>query len=161
MFTEAARVLRGAGYEHYEISNYALPGNACRHNLTYWHRQIYLGVGAGAHSFAPTPPYGHRRANARPPQQYMELIGRQGHSVVEEERLSREQAIGEFLFLGLRLLEGISCERFEALFGMPPHEARPALGWLVETELLERVETRVRLTTKGLLQADSIFSTLL
>lgn len=161
MFTETARVLRGAGYEHYEISNHALPGKACRHNLSYWRRQPYLGVGAGAHSFASTPPYGHRYANARPPEQYMDLISHQGHAVVMDEHPSREQAIGEFFFLGLRLLEGIACDGFTALFGTPPEQARPALGSLVKADLLETVEARIRLTTEGLLQADSVFVALL
>ena len=161
MFTETARVLRGAGYEHYEISNHALPGKACRHNLTYWRRQPYLGVGAGAHSFASTPPYGHRCANARSPEQYMELVSHQGHAVVMDERPSREQAIGEFFFLGLRLVEGIACDCFTALFGTPPEQARPALGSLAAAGLLESVEARIRLTTEGLLQADSVFAALL
>jgi oxygen-independent coproporphyrinogen-3 oxidase len=161
MFTEAARVLTRAGYEHYEISNYALPGHTCRHNLTYWRRRMYLGIGAGAHSFAPAPSHGVRFANARPPQQYMDLVDQKGHAVVSNERLDREEAIGEFLFLGLRLLEGIDRDGFVELFGVPPEEARPALGWLVEAGLLERGKTRIRLTTKGLLQADSVFASLL
>jgi len=161
MFTEAAGVLTRAGYEHYEISNYALPGHACRHNLTYWRRRMYLGIGAGAHSFAPTPRHGVRLANARPPQQYMALVDQKGHAVVTDERLGRQEAIGEFLFLGLRLLEGIDREEFEESFGVPPEEARPALGWLVEAGLLKRGQDRIRLTSKGLLQADSVFTSLL
>jgi len=161
MFTEAARVLRMAGYEHYEISNYALPGKECRHNLTYWRRQPYLGVGAGAHSFAAAAPYGCRWANARPPEQYMELVSNQGHAVVMNEKPNREQAIGEFLLLGLRLSDGVACDRFTALFGTPPEQALPALGWLVEAGLVETVEARIRLTSKGVLQADSVCAALL
>ena len=90
----------------------------------------------------------------------MELISHQGHAVVTDERPSREQAIGEFFFLGLRLLEGIACDGFAALFGTRPEQARPALGSLAEAGLLESVQARIRLTTEGLLQADSVFAAL-
>lgn len=161
MFTQARDALRDGGYEHYEISNYARSGQACRHNLTYWRREPYLGIGAGAHSFCPTPGWGCRWENARPPELYMDLVARQGHAIVTDERPSREQAIGEFLFLGLRLLEGVAAETFAGRFAQPLDEARPALGELVDAGLLEWEKDRIRLTAVGLLRADSVFAALL
>jgi oxygen-independent coproporphyrinogen-3 oxidase len=160
MFTEAERFLGEAGYVHYEISNYALPGRTCRHNLGYWRRRPYLGIGAGAHSLTGIGPYGHRWANVRSPEQYIEHVGRQGHARATQERLARDQAIAEFFFLGLRVLDGVPTERFTSLFGAPPQEARPAVASLVDGGLLEMSEQCLRLTPRGLLQADSVFSAL-
>jgi oxygen-independent coproporphyrinogen-3 oxidase len=161
MLTVGRALLIHARYEQYEISNYARPGQACRHNLTYWRRQPYLGIGAGAHSFAATPLYGRRWANARSPESYMQLIARQGHAVVVEEHPTQRQAIAEFLFLGLRLTEGVACDSFIDLFGNAPEVTCPALGELVEAGLLEACENRLRLTARGVLHADSVFATLI
>jgi oxygen-independent coproporphyrinogen-3 oxidase len=160
MFTETERLLERAGYQHYEISNYARPGRQCRHNLTYWRRQPYLGIGAGAHSFAATKPYGMRWENARPPAQYMAFVEQRGHAITATEELGRDQAVAEFLFLGLRLLAGIDARRFTALFGSTPEATRPVIGRLVEKDLLEYADSRIRLTPTGLLHADSVFAAL-
>ncbi len=161
MFTDAERLLEHAGYQHYEISNYARPGRQCRHNLTYWRRQAYLGIGAGAHSFAATEPYGTRWENARLPAQYMSAVEQRGHAIAATEELSREHAVAEFLFLGLRLLAGVDARRFVALFGSTPEAARPMIGRLVEEHLLEYVDSSIRLTPTGLLHADSVFAALM
>jgi oxygen-independent coproporphyrinogen-3 oxidase len=161
MFTDTARLLGHAGYQHYEISNYARPGRQCRHNLTYWRRQAYLGIGAGAHSFAATEPYGTRWENVRLPAQYMGAVEQRGHAIAATEELSREHAVAEFLFLGLRLLAGVDARRFVALFGATPEAARPVIGRLVEEHLLEYVDSSIRLTPTGLLHADSVFAALM
>jgi oxygen-independent coproporphyrinogen-3 oxidase len=161
MFRETQRALSEAGYVQYEISNYARTDRACRHNITYWRRQPYLGVGAGAHSFASTAPWGHRWSNARPPGLYMDLVDRQGRAVVAEERPSRDEAIGEVLFLGLRLREGIDLGAFADAFGTPLEHARPAVRRFLDDGLLERAGPRLRLTGSGLLHADTVFAALL
>ncbi len=161
MFRETQRALAEAGYQQYEISNYARTDRACRHNITYWRRQPYLGVGAGAHSFASTPPWGHRWSNARPPGLYMDLVARQGRAVVAEERPSRDEAIGELLFLGLRLREGIDLDAFVDGFGTTLERERPALLRFLDDGLLERSASRLRLTGSGLLHADTVFAALL
>jgi oxygen-independent coproporphyrinogen-3 oxidase len=161
MYREAQRTLTVAGYEQYEISNYARLGRACRHNLAYWRRQPYLGIGAGAHSFAPTLPWGHRWSNAKPPGLYMDLIERHGGARVTEEWPTRQQAIGEFLFLGLRLREGIDLESFAGAFGTTLERARPALLRFLEDGQLELSAPRLRLTQTGLLHADTIFAALM
>ena len=161
MYRETQATLAAAGYEQYEISNYARAGRECRHNITYWRRQPYLGIGAGAHSFAPTLPWGHRWSNARPPGLYMDLVGRQGRARVSEERPTREEAIGELVFLGLRLREGIDLESFAGAFGTTLEDARPALRRFLDDGLLERADVRLRLTGQGLLHADTLFAALM
>jgi oxygen-independent coproporphyrinogen-3 oxidase len=153
--------LHGAGYEHYEISNYARPGRACRHNLAYWERRPYLGLGAGAHTFAPVAPWGRREANVRSPVLYMDLVTRRGTAVASTEDLTRDQAIAETLFLGLRVLAGVSLERIADLSGLAAGATPPAVTSMVEAGMLEIATGRVRLTPAGLLHADSVFATLL
>ena len=99
--------LAAAGYEHYEISNWALPGRRSLHNLKYWRREPYLGFGAGAHSFAYSEAGPTRWANVHDSARYVAMI-EQGLSPREQiEAVSAEQAFDEELFLGLRQLEGI------------------------------------------------------
>jgi putative oxygen-independent coproporphyrinogen III oxidase len=103
MFGEACVVLGEAGYHHYEVSNWAKPGYECRHNLGYWERRPYLGLGAGAHSYRDD----RRWWNTRPPQDYMARVERGEVPVGGEERLEPSDAYLEEVFLRLRTFEGI------------------------------------------------------
>jgi oxygen-independent coproporphyrinogen-3 oxidase len=103
MFSEACGVLGAAGYRHYEVSNWAKPGYECRHNLGYWERRPYVGLGAGAHSYRED----HRWWNTRPPQEYMAIVERGASPVGGEERLEPSDAYLEEVFLRLRTLEGV------------------------------------------------------
>jgi putative oxygen-independent coproporphyrinogen III oxidase len=103
MFSLACETLRGAGYEHYEISNWARPGFECRHNLVYWDRRPYLGLGAGAHSYRDD----RRWWNLRPPGSYLEAVEAGGLPVGGEERLSRQDRALEEVFLRLRTRDGV------------------------------------------------------
>ena len=161
--------LAQAGYEQYEISNWALPGRACRHNLVYWRAAPYLGLGAGAHSFFA----GRRFANVDAPNRYIDAIDES----YEERRATgsatmRQVAGGETpdeqtlradaMILGLRLLEGVSTAEFAARFGATPEEAFPrAIERHLATGLLGRVEDRLRLTARGLLLSNAVFVDLL
>jgi oxygen-independent coproporphyrinogen III oxidase len=130
-FYEWAREqLRAAGYEHYEISNWSLPGFRSRHNLKYWRREPYIGFGAGAHSYD-----GVRRwANVHDSVRYVTCI-EQGISVREQEQVvTRGEALEEELFLGLRQLEGVDLARIERAY---------------EVDLTERVAA---LRTQGLVE---------
>ncbi|MFT4571829.1 MAG: oxygen-independent coproporphyrinogen-3 oxidase, partial [Candidatus Binatia bacterium] len=120
MLDDACEVLGGAGLERYEISNFARPGKRSRHNLAYWLRDDYLGLGAGAHGFAderePSPTGGGLRyANRRFPEIYMGALG--GKHAETNEVLDRRDAISETVLLGLRLIEGIDLDRFRRRFG--------------------------------------------
>ena len=108
-YESAGERLDTAGYTHYEISNWGLPGRESRHNLKYWRREPYYGFGAGAHSFDGMM----RWANAHESQRYMACL-EQGSSPREQfETLTPPQALDEEIFLGLRMLEGIDFGRIE------------------------------------------------
>src|SRR5713226_3939354 len=113
-YVMACSVLGAAGYEHYEISNWAKPGYASRHNLKYWRREPYLGFGAGAHSFSGT----ERWANAHDAAEYVNAVTAGRLPVEQHEALTAESALEEELFLGLRQLEGIDVARIEREYGV-------------------------------------------
>ncbi len=137
-YEQACAELAVAGYEHYEISNWALPGLRSRHNLKYWRREPYLGFGAGAHSFDGR----WRWANAHDPAAYVAAI-EQGHLPTEQrEEVTREQALEEEMFLGLRQLEGIDLARIENDYDA---NLSPRIDELRAQGLIERDGTRVRL----------------
>jgi oxygen-independent coproporphyrinogen-3 oxidase len=115
MFGLACDMLGEAGYRHYEVSNWAKPGYECRHNLGYWERRPYLGLGAGAHSCRDD----HRWWNARPPQDYLDRVERGGSPVGGDEHLDPSDAYLEEVFLRLRTLEGIPASWVEPVVAAP------------------------------------------
>lgn len=115
MYHTALKMMRKAGYEHYEISNTALPGSESRHNLKYWSYDDYLGMGLGASSFMD----GKRYKNSSVMHDYLAAI-KEGRPPVDEssiESYSREDEMGIFVFTGLRKSEGFSLEQFRDVFG--------------------------------------------
>ena len=129
LLTSGLARLAAAGYEHYEISNWALPGFRSRHNLKYWRREPYFGFGAGAHSFDGRG----RWANAHDPTAYVAAI-RAGHRLRNRagEVVTRAQALEEEMFLGLRQLEGNrSCAHRETIRREPEaaHRKHCAQGY--------------------------------
>jgi len=159
MFTQAQERLGAAGYRQYEISNYARRGYECRHNLNYWRGGEYLGIGAGAHSFARTPVAGRRWSNEKDPNVYMRRVQVDGHAQGFEEALSERQARGEFVFLGLRCLDGLDTRAFAERFGVDFVTAFPHSETLRSDGLLAADDRRWSLTSRGLLVADSVFAT--
>lgn len=103
MFEVACVSLAGAGYHHYEVSNWAKPGFECRHNLGYWDRRPYLGLGAGAHSYRD----GKRWWNLRPPEQYMAVAEAGELPIGGSEILAQSDALFEEMFLRLRTFRGV------------------------------------------------------
>ena len=164
MFHLVRERLADAGYAQYEISNYAQPGREARHNQAYWRGTPYLGLGAGAHSFVPRDAsadgtsYGTRWDTLRDPNRYMEAIRAAGVAVASREELTRAQAMGEACWLGLRERRGIDLEQFAARFATPLREAFPHVDQLLADGLVEWHEQHLRLTTQGLLVADSVFA---
>ena len=164
------RVLAKAGYERYEISNYAKPGYACRHNVGYWTRENYLGLGLGAASLIDNVRY----SNTRELYEYIEIcreltflppevfapeegmdapergwFGSNLHT--EAAVVNRKAQMEEFMFLGLRMPEGISRNEFETNFGMPIEAAYvQVLPDLQAQKLIEKREGRVYLTDRGM-----------
>ena len=163
--------LATAGYQQYEISNWAKPGRACRHNLVYWRAEPYLGMGAGAHSFF----IGRRMANVDSPTRYVEAVNQsyEERQASESGRAELRQVAGgevpdevtlraDAMILGLRLLDGVRTEEFQRRFGVSVDEAfGPALQRHEGLGLIERTADRVRLTERGLLLANEVFVDLL
>jgi len=118
MFEAAAAVLAGAGYAHYEISNFALPGFECRHNRRYWAGDEYLGLGASAHSYRA----GVRWNNCRDAAVYASNVEAGLLPVARAERLTPRARMGELLMLGLRRLEGVSEAEVARRCGAAPGE---------------------------------------
>ncbi|HEV2491000.1 MAG TPA: radical SAM family heme chaperone HemW [Candidatus Acidoferrales bacterium] len=146
--------LEPEGYEHYEISNWGLPGFHSRHNLKYWRREPYLGFGAGAHSFD-----GSRRwANVHEPAAYAEAIAKGRSTREQDEEVTTKQALEEELFLGLRQLAGIDLARLKAEYG-GDFSARVAK--LVDDGMLERDGDWIRLNPAKLTIANEAFVELL
>jgi oxygen-independent coproporphyrinogen III oxidase len=113
-YEEACAFLAVRGYHHYEISNWSRPGFESRHNLKYWRREAYLGFGAGAHSFS-----GEQRwANAHDAAGYVAAISAGRLPAEQIEAVTRESALEEELFLGLRQLDGIDLGRIEREYGV-------------------------------------------
>ncbi len=146
MVHETAALLASYGYEHYEISNYARPGRECRHNLGYWTGVPYLGFGMGAASLFG----GKRRSNCRAYERYVRLAGSREacEDVTEWDRKSQME---EMMFLGLRLVRGVSEETFARRFGVTMQEVYgPVIERFAGLGLLERREGRLRLTERGM-----------
>jgi putative oxygen-independent coproporphyrinogen III oxidase len=133
MFQLACDVLRDAGYRHYEVSNWAKPGYECAHNLGYWERRPYVGLGAGAHSYRDDT----RWWNVRPPETYMEMVRRGELPIGGSESLEPSDAYLEEVFLKLRILEGVPASWFDEQRYEPFVESGllvEDLGQLVPTE---------------------------
>ena len=161
MFGRTRTLLAAHGFAQYEISNYAPPGHECAHNLNYWRAGAYLGVGAGAHSFAREPGLGRRWGNEKNPGRYIEQVRAAGHARVSDEALSAQQAQGEFVFLALRCRAGCDGAAFAQRFGLDFTRAFPHTESFERDGFLECVDGCWRLTERGLLFADSIFATFL
>jgi oxygen-independent coproporphyrinogen-3 oxidase len=116
MFELIMARLREHGYEQYEISNFARPGYAGRHNKQYWHNRPYYAVGAGAHGYV----HGVRHENIKGVQAYIDAT-RQGLPRLSEEAVSEAEAMEDFMMVGLRLLEGVDRRAFAAQFGADKH----------------------------------------
>jgi len=146
----ARATLYAAGYEHYEISNFAKPGFASEHNRKYWRRLPYLGFGAGAHSFS-----GQQRwANAHDAAAYVQSIARGKTPVEQLESVSPAQALEEELFLGLRQLAGIDLERLQQHYGVALGERFMPLE---SSGLVEREGSVVRLAANHLSISNEVF----
>jgi oxygen-independent coproporphyrinogen-3 oxidase len=163
MYEAARKVLSGAGYRQYEISNFARPGSESRHNRKYWRREGYLGLGPSAHGliFPPgTVPYGLRTANPPSLAVYRSRI-REGHLPWTEERACLpEDAWKESLIFGLRMTEGVDLEEIETRIGAPPEPLRDAVTDMTRTGKLLREGTRLRLPGNLLFVSNEVLALL-
>jgi oxygen-independent coproporphyrinogen-3 oxidase len=169
MYDLTREMLAGAGFVHYEISNWSKSAGDstpyCRHNLTYWHNEPYLGFGAGAHSWlrseglSPEGFGGRRFHDILNPRQYIRAVESGRWPVAWHETINSSLEMAETVILGLRLVqEGIERARFQARFGRDLDEVfGQELKELKALKLIEETAERVRLAPAALLVANQVF----
>jgi oxygen-independent coproporphyrinogen-3 oxidase len=153
----AHELMTAAGYEHYELSNFARPGFRSRHNTSYWLGTPYLGIGPSAHSYNGQERSWNLANNAR----YLQAL-KKGQSPLEEaESLSPTDRYNEFLLTRLRLIEGLDLKEVEARFGVDlMKEAGGYLKGLKEKGLLWQQEDRIGFKPEGWIISDRLISEL-
>ena len=153
MQRQAIARLDAAGYRRYEISNYARPGRECRHNLVYWNRGDYLGLGCAAHSLLG----GRRFHNPESLDDYLVGVRRQ-----DEIQLTPRDEMEETLMLSTRTVQGLDLSAWESTFGVPFVRGREAaIRQLEKGGLVEIAGGRLRLTTRGMEVQDAVVLELL
>jgi len=153
MQRQAVARLDAAGYHRYEISNYARPGRECRHNLVYWNRGDYLGLGCASHSLLG----GHRFHNPDSLDDYLAGVRRQ-----DEVQLTLQDEMEETLMLSTRTVQGLDLSAWESAFGIPFERGREAAIGRLEKGGLVLIDGRhLRLSTRGMEVQDAVVLELL
>lgn len=152
MFDYILEQMKGAGFDHYEIANFARPGFESKHNLVYWDNEEYFGCGAGASGYL----NGIRYRNRGPIQHYLKAVA-EGNARLSEEVLTKKEQMEEEVFLGLRKNKGVSISRFETKFetsfeGIYGQVVRG----LAAEGLVDLDGDRLRMTQKGLFLGDTV-----
>ena len=154
MYERTEELLQEAGYHRYEISNYAKEGYECQHNLGYWERKEYLGLGLGASSLIEET----RFHNTDVMEEYLRDASNPILLRKEQEKLDRQEQMEEFVFLGLRKIRGIQEEKFTEMFGEDIWDCYGKnLERVIKEGLLEREEGVLRLTRKGIDVSNYVF----
>lgn len=161
-FELACDILSAEGYNHYEISNWARPGLECRHNLSYWRNNQYLGFGAGAHGHAA----GYRYWVLKQPRAYIRRMAGKyeaqfpwSSAIAGKKKLNYWESMSDTLITQLRLLqEGVDIPAFKKQFGVRPHEAYPEeIEQLMDNGLIFEKDERLLLTQHGWFLSNQVF----
>jgi oxygen-independent coproporphyrinogen-3 oxidase len=164
LYDTTQEICAAHGLPAYEISNHARPGSECRHNLVYWRAHEYAGIGPGAHgrlNIGRLDIAGDRHATAteKRPEAWLTRVETEGHGLVTDDVLTREEMSDEFLLMGLRLAEGIDPQRFTALSGRPLDPDRIAV--LREHGLIETTAAgNLRVSLPGFPVLDAVVADL-
>jgi putative oxygen-independent coproporphyrinogen III oxidase len=154
MYQLIMRRMKENGYRQYEISNFARPGYESRHNTTYWRNESYYGLGAGAHGYVRSK----RHVNIKGVQAYIDACFK-GLPRLEQFGVTRDEAMEDFMMVGLRMLDGIRHDDFVRQFGQAVEERFGVeLKRLVERGLLEQTEDGYRLSDQGILFGNEVFA---
>lgn len=154
MYSMAIDRLPAAGFEHYEVSNFARAGHRCRHNETYWAGESYWAVGPGAARYVD----GRREVNHQSTTTYLQRVLAGQSPVAHAETLEPEDRARELLVLGLRRMDGVDRDEFLARTGFDLESlAGPKLAAHIEAGRLEQAGRRIRLTREGLFVSDAIW----
>lgn len=158
MYGQIIFALEKHGLNQYEISNFSKPGYEGVHNSLYWQNEEYYGIGAGAHGYV----NGVRYANAGPVKKYIERVHLVGHSRTSEHTVTLTEKMEEEMFLGLRLLKGVSVAHFEEKFGKTIEQVYGAqINQLKEEGLLTERDGRISMTRKGVFLGNNVFEAFL
>lgn len=158
MYRKTEEMLQRAGYHRYEISNYAKRGYECRHNLGYWDRTEYLGLGLGASSFLNQT----RFHNTEDMERYLKNAKEHENIHEEIEHLKVQEQMEEFIFLGLRKMKGIAETEFAEAFGTDIWECYGKnIRRVIQNGLLEQENGYLRLTKKGIDVSNYVFAEIL
>lgn len=145
--------MEAAGYNQYEISNFAKPGMESRHNITYWRNEDYYGLGAGAHGYVKR----QRHINIKGVNPYVEA-SRNGLPRLDTFEITVQEAMEDFMMVGLRMRDGVSDQAFRAQFGSSMEEIfAPSLHKMMNAGLLEREGDIYRLSKQGILFGNDVF----
>ncbi len=147
------------GLPAYEISNHARKGAECRHNLVYWRGDEYAGIGPGAHGRLDIDGVRHATATEKRPEAWLMRVEANGHGVITDDVLNREERADEFLLMGLRLAEGIDPDRYRALSGRALDERRIAV-LRDEGAITVDADGRLRVTQAGFPVLDAVVADL-
>jgi len=159
LYDTTQEICAAGGLPAYEISNHARPGGECRHNLIYWRAHEYAGIGPGAHGRLDIADARHATATEKRPEAWLARVERNGHGLISDDVLTREEIADEFLLMGLRLAEGIDVARYAALAGRQLDPARIAA--LREHGLLETTTAgRLRVSMPGFPVLDAVVADL-
>lgn len=159
MYERTREILAEYGYQQYEISNYAKPGYECRHNLGYWERVPYLGLGTGASSLIRYQGKEYRFHHVTEVEEYIKLAGTPEKLVREPEEVVRRAQIEEFMFLGLRKSQGIGKSEFRKRFGVPIEEIYGDILQKQERQGLIRTGVeQISLTERGMDLSNYVFA---
>lgn len=152
MFDYILEQMKGAGFDHYEIANFARPGFESKHNLVYWDNDEYFGCGAGASGYL----NGIRYRNRGPIQHYLKAVA-EGNARLSEEVLTKNEQMEEEFFLGLRKKSGVSLSRFEQKFETSFENIYGQVVRDLTAEGLVQLDgDRLRMTQKGLFLGDTV-----
>lgn len=154
MYAYTIERLSVKGFKHYEISNFAIPGFECKHNLIYWNAEEYVGIGAGAHSYL----FGERFNNAYGVEDYI-LKSNNSEKLRENvQSIDKKESMSEYMILGLRLVDGVSGAEFEARYSEKLDDIfGTKLNKMIKTKLVEQAGDRFKLTAYGLDVANIVF----
>ncbi|MBN2558450.1 MAG: radical SAM family heme chaperone HemW [Clostridia bacterium] len=154
MYETAKKLLGANGFMHYEISNFAMPGYECRHNIGYWKLDEYIGLGAAAHSYY----NGRRFSNTENLGGYIRSLNEYVIPENYSEEINEEESIKEFMILGLRMTEGVNTQDFYQRYGRDIFSVYgPEINECTEAGLLKAENKQLRLTSRGLDFANKVF----
>ncbi len=153
LYAIAIETLEGAGFEQYEISNFARRGHRCAHNCNYWANGEYVGLGVGAASYCD----GTRSVHTRSLDEYIAAALEGGAIPADAERLDGRRRVGEAVMLALRTAQGVGLSEFKERYGIDViADYAPVVAQFEQTGLLERIGDSVRLTQRGRFLANDV-----